>query len=60
MSQLFKSTHGVFWLLIPDLHVVNIRALMQLVLESLASCIPAVQKLLNSQPASSKQRSATQ
>ena len=58
MSQLLRSTHVVFWLLIPDLHVDDIRALMQLVLESLASCIPALQKLLNSQPASSKQLSA--
>ena len=53
MSQLLRSLLGVFWLLIPALHVDNIRALTQLVLESPASCIPALQKLLNSQPASS-------
>ena len=34
-----RSTLGVFWPLIPALHVDDIRALMQLILESLASCI---------------------
>ena len=37
--ELLRSTLGVFWPLIPALHVDDIRALMQLILESLASCI---------------------
>ena len=49
---LLRSTLGVFWLLIPPCTFDDIRALTQLALESPASCIPALQKLLNSQPAS--------
>ena len=44
------------WLLNPALHVDVIRALAQLVPESLAFSIPARQKLLNSQPAFSNPR----
>mmetsp|Transcript_9152 Transcript_9152/g.25564 ORF Transcript_9152/g.25564 Transcript_9152/m.25564 type:complete len:1056 (-) Transcript_9152:265-3432(-) len=56
--ELLRSTLGVFRLLNPALHVDDVRALTQLVPKNLASSMPALQKLLSSQPVSSNPTSS--